>query len=355
MKDIRQRPQTSERASSSRTVSRAWAAGSILALIILAAYSRGDIDRTAYGDGAIVRYVAANMTIETDEVHPVVVDRGTSLRYGRIGLPAAIWLVSAGQEGAIPYAHAALIIFAAGAASAAAVALVPGWGISAGVLPWIAPGFALSVSGGFADAVAVPLGLWATVFALRGRWPAAIVTLSAGMLVKEGVVVLLAGLGLWFLLQRRVSIPVILGVSLLPVVAWYLVVRERFGHIPILDPYLDDFDGHAGTPVLAFLRSLRDPPHASGLVTALVHLGLAAIPAALFRTSCFAIIGSVAGLQVLAAGPFAWEFIGEAARVFVVLQVFTILALVAWKRPAVVLPASLGFAPGHPPETASRS
>jgi hypothetical protein len=318
----------------------AFAAGVLIALAIVLAQSGGDVHATAYGDGQIVRYIAHNMSIDAADVDQVVVERGTSLRYGRIGLPAAIWLLAAGRDGAIPWAHALLIVVSGGAASAAVASLLPRAGPLVAVLPFLAPGFAVSVAGGFADAPALALALWAVRAALGGRWVWCAAALSAGMLAKEGVVVVLAGLGLWLVLRRALVPALVLAAGIVPVLAWYLVVRARYGHIPVLDPYLDDFDGHAQTPVAALIRSLLNPFAAKGLITTLAHLALGVASAVLARVSLFGLLGAVAGLQLLAAGPFAWVFIGEAARVMVFLQAFTILALVAWRRPAWAHPAA---------------
>ncbi len=335
------------RPPSVRTVGLIWLAGSSLALLIILANAGGSIHRTAFGDGEIYRYIAENITIQAAEVHPVVVERGTSLRFGRIGLPAAIWLLSAGQRIAMPYAHVFLIAIAAGGAGAAALHLMPGLKGRAAFLPWIAPGFALSIVGGFADVAAIALALWGTVFVLQRRWGVALLVLAAGILVKEATLAVLVGLVIWLLWRRQVRGLIILAASLIPITIWYLVVRQRYGHIPLLDPYLDEVDGPAGTPVLALWRSLTDPPHASGLVTALIHLALAAVPVSLARTSVYAVIGAIAGVQVLASGPFAWEFIGEAFRVLLPLQVFAIFAVAARLRRSDTNPAALG--PGVSP------
>src|SRR5205809_6059297 len=86
----------------------------LVALGALIAVSRGHVDRMAYGDGLIYRYVASHLTTPPSQVDPVVSSRGSSIRYGRIGFPALIWLASAGHDSVMPWAQAALIVLSAG-------------------------------------------------------------------------------------------------------------------------------------------------------------------------------------------------------------------------------------------------
>jgi hypothetical protein len=97
-----------------------------IALLSLLAESRGHVQRTAYGDGLIYRYVASHLTTPPSQIDPVVSSRGSSIRYGRIGFPAFIWITAAGQSSAMPYAQAVLIVILAGAAGAATTLLFPG-------------------------------------------------------------------------------------------------------------------------------------------------------------------------------------------------------------------------------------
>lgn len=311
-------------------VKAATVVAALLAAGIILAGSRGDVDRMTEGDGLIYRYVAGHLAQDPADVHPVVVERGTSLRYGRIGFPALIWLFSAGRPEAMPYVQPILIVVAAGAAGAAAATLLPRAGPLAPLIPFLAPGFTVSLQGGFADAVAVPFVLWAVVFARRERWAPATVMLAAAMLTRENAGAVLVGIALWLLIRRRVAPVAGLALSLLPLVAWYGFVASRYGHIPILDPYLRVTTETIAAPGVAIWRSLTDST-ASGTVTAALHLALALVGFALWRRSIAGAVAAVCGLQVLAAGRFSFVYEGEAFRQFTLLQLFVIIAL-AWRR-----------------------
>ncbi len=305
------------------------AAAAVAAAIILA-NSRGDVDRMTYGDGLIYRYVAAHFAQDPNDVSPVVRERGTSLRYGRVGLPALIWVASAGRPSAMPYAQPAIIVLAAAAAGIATARLLPRAGPIAPMIPFLAPGFSLAVSGGFAEVVAVAFALWAVVAARDERWGVASVLLAAALLTRENAGAVLLGLAVWCVLRRRLSAVAVLASSAGPVLVWYAIVAARYGHFPILDPYLRVTTDTIGPPVGAIARALVDSP-ASSVATAAIHLALAIIAFALWRRSIAGAVAAAAGIQVLAAGRFSFAFEGEAFRQFVFLQLFLIAALM-WSR-----------------------
>jgi len=281
----------------------------------------------AYGDGLIYRYVAAHFSQVPSEVDPVVVERGTSLRYGRVGLPAVIWVASAGRPAAMRYAHPVVIVLGAAAAGAAVTLLAPGTGLFAPLLLFLAPGFSVSVAGGFAEVLAVAFGLWAVVLVGRGNWGWGTAALAAAILTRENAGAILVGLLLWYGLLRRDRRSPLLFLSLGPVAIWYGFVASRYGHIPILDPYLRVATDTIATPFLAVWRSLTESP-AGPVVAASIHVALALIAFALWRKSVLGAIAAAAGLQVISAGPFSWHFEGEAVRAFTFLQLFLILALI---------------------------
>lgn len=282
------------------------------------------------GDGEIYQYVAQNFAQDPEDVHPVVVERGTSLRYGRVGFPALIWTFSAGRPEAMPYVQPILIVLAAGAAGGATALLIPRAGPLVALIPFLAPGFVISVQGGFADAVAVPFALWAVVFARRERWVPTGFMLAAAMLTRENAGAVLVGIAVWLLLRKRFGVIAGLALSLVPLLAWYVFVDWRFGHIPILDPYLRVKTETIAAPGVAIWRALTDST-ASGTLTAALHLALALVAFALWRRSIVGAIAAACGLQVLAAGRFSFVYEGEAFRQFTLLQLFLILAL-GWRR-----------------------
>lgn len=334
-----------------RRLLAAFALGSgVAAAIVLTSWAGDPAHRTAYGDGLIYRFVAAHIGAAPDELPAfdpdrVVIDRGASLRYGRIGLPAAVWVVSAGQADAMDVTHPIVIVLAAGAASAAAATLLPGAGILVAALPFLAPGFTLSVAGGYAEVLAVALGLWAVSFALRDRWVPAAAALTFGMLTKENAGAVLAGLALWLLLRQRYRPIVILAASVVPVIAYWLYIADRFGHIPPLDPYLREQTTTIGTPVVSLVHSFTEAYSTEAAVWAGLHVALAIFVIAIRRSSLFALIGSVAALQLLAAGPFGWRFLGDASRISSIFQLFVVLAIVAWRRPAWPVPRAVPAVP----------
>ena len=307
--------------------------------IVVAQWASDPQHKTSYGDGLIYRYVAAHFTTLPSQIDPIVVERGTSLRYGRVGLPAMIWIASGGRPSLMQYAHPALMVLAAGAASAAAAALLPGAGPPAAALPFLAPGFPLSIAGGFGDGVALALCLWGGFLALKARWWPAGLVLGYAVLTRENAVFVVAGIALWSLLNRGVRPLVPLLVGLVPVTIWYAFVASRFGHVPVLDPYLRT--ATSSIPVVALIKSFTAAYSSSSVAALLIHLVMAGVLVALFRSSFFALVGAVVTTQILVSGPYVWRFIGEAFRVSVLIQIFLLLALIAWRRPVVAEPKAV--------------
>lgn len=324
----------------------AFALGAALATTIVVAQWASDPDhRTAYGDGLIYRFVAAHIGASEAEVarfdpDRVVIDRGTSLRYGRIGLPAIMWVVSGGQASAMPTTQPLVMVLAAGAASAGVAALFPRGGPMAAALPFLAPGFPLSIAGGFAEVVAVAFGVWAVWFALRARWWPSAFLLAAAILTKENAGAIFIGLCVWLMLQRKWRPIIVLAAGLLPVTAYWLSVAGRFGYLPPLDPYLTDVTT-VMAPFVGLIRSFTDAYSTASIIVAVIHIVAGVIVVAIVRSSLFALIGSVAAIQLLSTGPFGWRFIGDATRISTILEVFVVLAVAAKLRPANVLPEAL--------------
>jgi Gpi18-like mannosyltransferase len=225
--------------------------------------------------------------------------------------------------------QAAVLVLAAAAAAAAAASLFPRAGPLAAILPFAAPGFALSIVGGYAEPLAVAFGLWAIVFALKERIVASSVMLALAVLTKENALVIVAGLLLWMVARRRWRSAALLTGSLVPVIGWYAFVAGRFGHIPVLDPYLARA---AEFPGVGLFHSLTDATSTGSAVAAAIHVGLVVVVVLLARRSIYGLIASIAGLQVLFASPFAWKWIGDATRISVFIQLFAVLALFAWWR-----------------------
>ena len=315
--------------------------GGVVAVVIILASSHGHVSQMTKGDGLIYRYVAAHLSTPAADIHPVVKARGTSLRYGRVGLPIAIWVASGGHPSAMQYAQPVVMVVSAAAACSAAALLFSGGGGLPALLPYLAPGFALSVAGGYAEALAVALALWAVVFAIRKRWVGCAVMLCGALLTRENAIAVLLGIAVWVIVRDQARALVALVASLIPVGAWYLFVKQRYGYIPPLDPYLRKDTDTVGTPMIALIHSFTRAGPTRSKVMAGIHVGLGAAAVALARWSLFGFIAVAATLQVLVSGPFAWHYIGEAARTAVFLQLFVVLAALAWLRPSWTQPQAL--------------
>lgn len=326
----------------------AFLAGTGVAAVLILIAAGGNVDRMTSGDGEIHRYVAQHLTIAPDDVHPSLAESGPSLRYGRIGLPAALWLTSGGSHHIMRYVQPILMALSAGAASAAMVRLLPRAPRAILLVPFLVPGFGVAITGGFAEAPLLALMLWAITLALDDRWGWAAVLLGVGLVTKENAIVVVFGLGIWALLRKRPQALVGLVAGLIPVGGWYLFVRQRFGYLPPLDPFLRDTADTVGAPVLALGRSLVDPLSPGALAIALLHVTAWAVCIVLVRRSLFGLLGTVAGIQLLGAAPGAWVFLGDAVRISLFIQTFLFLTVIAWKEPAWTHPRALpAWVPSH--------
>lgn len=299
--------------------------------------ARNDVDRLAYGDGLLYRYAAQNLSTPEERLDPVFRERGPALRFGRIGLPALLVLFSAGNHDVMPWVQAAIMIASGAAAAAASVRLFPRAGPLAGVIPFLVPGFALAASGGYAEAPAMAAVLWALVMAEQRRWTRCGVLLSFALLCRENAATVLLAFAVLVLL-RRDGIRALLSVCAagLPALAWWGVVWSRYGVLPPLDPYLSVHTNAVGPPLVMPWRSLTEPLSTGGLVLFLFHAMAFAVLLflALRARNRYGVLGAVIGTQLLVSGPFAWVFLGDAARTSVFLEMAFVLALVAVLRPS---------------------
>jgi len=274
--------------------------------------------------------VASHVDVHSADLNPKVAARGPAFRYGRIGLPALVWLLSGGRPGAMPYVQPMIMVLAGAAIAAMATELVPTVGLGAAVLPFLALGLSLSLSGGYAEPVAAVFGMAACLLALRRRWVLAAVALSLTMLTRETAVVFLLGLALWTLFKRERGGLAILCLSVIPVAAWHLAVAARFGHLPLADPYLKTHEvGLSAIPFSSFAKAFVDFP-AGVAATASLHLILACLAVVCVRRSVLGAIAAATAAQIVFLPLLTWHYLGDAFRTFTFLELMTILALAAW-------------------------
>ena len=301
-------------------------AGAALAVIVIGIASHGDPDKMIFGDGRLYRAVAQDLRSRDPATQAFIRTRGTSLRYGRIGFPLLLWAASGGDAHAMRWAQPALLVLAAGAVAGAASELLPG-PVMLSLSPFAAVGLTVSLTGGFAEPVAVAASMWAVVAAERKRpWLAAL-TLAFAILTRENAVAVLVGLVVWTWMSRDKRSASIMASALLPVFAWYAFVAARFGHLPFLDPWLRSISNSVGPPVVA----LWEPLTKHGLAPAVlivVHVALAIYAFMRWRSSDLACVAAVCGLTILTLGVDVWRFIGDATRVTSLLEVFVILEVV---------------------------
>jgi len=299
-------------------------AGFAIAIVVIAVSSHGHTDRMVFGDGRLFRAVASDLAGRNPQIQSYVRQSGTSLRYGRIGLPVLLWVASAGRPAAMPYAQPLLMILSAGAIAVAGYVLLGRRSMIAALTPFIAIGLTVSLAGGFAEPVAIAAVLWAIVLAREERFWLAAPLISFAILTRENSAAVLVGLLMWCAVRQHRRGAAILFVSLAPVAVWWAIVALRFGHIPIFDPWTSRVAGSA-------LASLWDATTSSAvgpMIVLALHLGLAVVAFWRWRSSLYGSVAAAAGLSIVWIGMDVWRYTGDAMRVSSFLEVFTILALV---------------------------
>ena len=118
----------------------------------------------------------------------------TGLRAARIGYPAVVWTLSAGQAGAVPAALLAANVLAVGLLGAAGVLLARELGLGRasyfGLVFVLLPGVTYAMALDLADALATACMVLALLGLTRGRrWPVA-AALSAAVLCRESTLIL---------------------------------------------------------------------------------------------------------------------------------------------------------------------
>lgn len=310
---------------SRRQIATSAAIGAALAAVVILISSGGDVSAMTFGDGVLYRYVAENLSAPESQITHDLSGHGTALRYGRIGLPALLWLASAGWIEAMPYAQPLLMIAAAAAVAGAARMLVPGSPMAT-VAPFLSVGLLASIAGGFAEPLAIAFALWAVVSVRSGRLGPAVVLLAVAMLTREHAVGVVAGLSAWLALQRRFRQAAMISIAVLPALGWHAMVAARFGFFPLADPFLTEQTNGAGPPFVALWDSVTQLPARSVAIIA-VHVALTVVALLWWRRGDLAACAAVSALLLTTAGPHVWRYIGDGVRLGAFLQVFLVMAL----------------------------
>jgi len=285
-----------------------------------------------FGDGRLHRAVAQDLDADDPELQPMIAGSGAALRYGRIALPVTLWTLSGGNHEAMRYVQPAIMVLCAAGIAMTTRALIPNAPLGVSMAPFLAVGLTLSIAGGFAEPLSVALALFAIWLVRDGRlWPAA-AAFAGAMLARENAGAVLLGVIAWeFFHGRRRAAGVLLS-SAVPVIAWHLVVADRFGFLPLRDPWLLD-TGALGLPVVNLVRSLGEVS-TGGIVLIAVHLALGLVAIKLWRSSVIGAAAAASALPILSVGPFTWHYLGDAARLTAFLEVLVILAVMTrtWER-----------------------
>jgi hypothetical protein len=317
-------------AHSRREIALAGLGGAAFAVVIILASSGGDVDRMTFGDGRLIRAVAQDLDADNPGIQSVIASSGAALRYGRIALPAALWTLSAGNASAMRYVQPLIMVLCAAGIAMAGRAIVRGGSVVTAMAPFLAVGLSVSIAGGFAEPLSIVLALWAIVLVQRQRYVPAALLFAASMLARENAAAVLIGLALWeFFHGRRRGAFVLIGAGA-PVVAWHLVVADRFGHLPLRDPWLVD-TGALGVPVINVLRALGEVG-SGGVVLIVAHLIVAVGAMWMWRSSIFGAAAAASALPILSVGTFTWRYLGDAARLTAFLEVLFIIAIIERSR-----------------------
>lgn len=310
---------------SRRDIAVAGLAGAVFAVVVILASSGGDFDRMTFGDGELHRAVAQDLGADESTVDPAIAGSGPAVRYGRIGFPALLWTFSAGSPDAMGYLQPALMVASASGIAIATLLVLGPPSIAWAMVPFFGVGLTVALAGGFAEPWAILLGLAGLLLVERRRSIAAALCFAGAMITRESAVVVFVGAALWLLKDRRWRDVFIVTTSLLPVAAWHLVVAQRFGHLPLGDPWLNETDT-VGAPIAAIVQALPRLT-ASSVVVLVVHVALIVVALRFARSSALGLVAAIGGLAMLNVGYNTWRYIGDAVRVAAFFEVFLVLSI----------------------------
>jgi hypothetical protein len=354
-------------AASGRAVSAAWAVAAVAVFILWQAltvhYNRGgnwtalflsgqdfpippDLARGTYRfpglgyDGQMYRNVAHDPFMQRGYAHYLDFP---AERYHRILVPALAYLLATGHQSRIDVSYIAVIALFAFLGAywlgqwAALAAMNPAWSLAF----LLVPATLISMDRLTVDIALAALCVGFAVYWRTASWAALFMVLASACLARETGLLLVAGVCLSELLQRRFARALGWAFAALPMFGWYLLMQRRVSEkssIGLLHSWLV----HWGAWPFALLRHPpRYPlPHAleliarSGDVVALMAIILASVLAFLLlraqSLTPMAISAAIFGALVFVLTPKGfWEDVNGYARVWSPLLILIALPSVA--------------------------
>ncbi len=267
-------------------------------------------------------------------------------RYGRMGLPLAAWLLAAGQPQLVGSTLIAVNVVAIAAVAGLAALLIEEYGGHPATAVWVllVPGLLPLTMNVVAEPLMVALILLAYLFDHQGHRRRARWVMAYAVLVKEIAVLALVP-WVWRAIRERDRAELKgIGVALVPYGVWCLWLGIRVGELPFFahtanrsDALALPFAGVRG--VLA----AHSPDSGTVVVMLLVTVALGLAAAWVARGTQLGGLAAAFALPTVCLGVQALRFEGEALRLLVVPQVFSIVALTTMcsarariaRRPAV--------------------
>jgi hypothetical protein len=250
-------------------------------------------------------------------------------RYGRIGLPFASWLLSAGRPRLVPWWLIVIHLAAIAAIPGLAAALLDSYGAPAlgGAVALASPGLLLIHDYVYAEPLLIALVLFGFNLEARNRPRAALGVLAYAVLVKEIAALALIPL-VWRALRRRDLWSAAAGASaLVPYAAWSVWLRFRVGEFPFHNHTVSEAFGWPGVGIHQALAQ-GTPDHVVVLSMVFSTIVLCAVGAYVARQVPIGGLSAMLAIVTGCLGLNALVFESETMRLLTVPQVFALLCLV---------------------------
>jgi hypothetical protein len=252
-------------------------------------------------------------------------------RYGRMGLPLLGWLLALGRPSLVGWTLIGVNLVALSAIPGLAATLLAEYDAPPAAAGFILvlPAFLVLYGSVVSDPLVIALLFLVYLLDRRSHFRAALVVLACAILVKEIALVALIPL-LWRAVQQRAWRDAgLVSSTVLPYAAWCIWLRWRVGEFPFL-AHTVSRSGALGLPFAGIYDTLvhqpLDTPVILAVLAATVVLGAAG--AWYGRGTQIGTLAALYTVVVLCLGPEALKFIGETLRVFLLPEVFGLLALV---------------------------